>query len=285
MTVSTVPALPIELINSILLYCPRFTWITVSYVNSIYYEAATRLLYRDLVIDHWMVGTVKLFKTLIGKPALAAHVRSIIFVNQALFRQYTLVSMRTLLMKCLRSINGLLAFYTGLPGSCERLFGGCRFSLHTAHVRFNLDAALEKWLDSQSQIKDLAIFKEAMARGLGPFSLQPTSLPHLVKLRAPWPFIARIAPGRPIVIADIRYETPDDRIYTEAIPALAHTSAQLYRLKLNGPGLDLLRIFTAISRSAPDVFHLEVRVTRLDVVSLSYTPLSCSKRPTGCSSL
>jgi hypothetical protein len=202
------------------------------------------------------------------RPRLANHVRTLriidcwrstisILKNQPLGCG-PLLGMMSLLGKCFKSLTRLIALSMDLEGSCGRIFHGCTFQLLEVYLGFPLDCQLGFFLNGRLQIRILTFqYLQDITCHFPTFT--SASLPHLSVLRAQWPIVACLAPGRPLSRVDIHYIVEDDRIYTNAIPAL--TTARLSHLNLTGPTVDVQLLFEAISTYVPRLIELRVITT------------------------
>ena len=94
-------------------------------------------------------------------------------------------------MTCLRSLT-LLSF----SNSSKSVLDGCIFSLDTFTCEFTFSESLLKFLRSQPSLREAHFLTDFRSSELLDF--EPTCLPNLTRITAPYTWIPHILPGRPV---------------------------------------------------------------------------------------
>jgi hypothetical protein len=135
----TIPALPIESLSDILIFCDKNELATLSRVNSAFRDTANRYLYHSLPQDSSPYWFIRLLQSLASNPKLARYVRSFSF--HLLSNQLPLLCLFALLRRCFRSMTGVVVLYLSIPSDGIHIFRGS--SIHLRNHRNGLPHHLE----------------------------------------------------------------------------------------------------------------------------------------------
>ncbi|KAG2360277.1 hypothetical protein BDR07DRAFT_1360287 [Suillus spraguei] len=191
--------LPVEVLELIFSHLERHELIPVLGSNSIFHNAASRTVYRN-ISERSSVKALKLIKTLVSNATYSRHTRSIDldFTND-LITADTLCLLNRALQQ-LKSLTTLILDFSQTDSAADVawIFQGCSFSLTTFTSSMRCDHSLAKFLAMQPKITELCL------RGFNKeydFTLEPHALPKLEHFRTVLSYpslIGEVLRGRPV---------------------------------------------------------------------------------------
>jgi hypothetical protein len=180
-------SIPVDILRVILEHLDQDDLTRICLLNKICCSYSQDVLYRNidfpkipvchtLAQSTYLARRVRSFKTREEHPELAKALRN---------------------MTCLRSLT-LLSLYD----SSADVLDGCIFSLDTFTCRFPFSESLLKFLQNQPSLREAHFLTDSRFSKV--LDLEPTCLPNLTRITAPYAWIPHILPGRPVseVIAE-----------------------------------------------------------------------------------
>ena len=181
-------SIPVDILRAILEHLDRGDLAKICLLNKICCSCSQDILYRDIYLPRNLVC-----HTLAQSTLLARRVRS-----------FTMRCMHTELSKALRNMTCLRSLKLLIFDGSSNVLDGCTFNLDTFTCGFPYNDYLLKFLRSQPCLRE--------AHFLTPYSLpelldlEPTCIPNLTRITAPYTWLPYIVPGRPVSeIASIGY--------------------------------------------------------------------------------
>jgi hypothetical protein len=173
-------SIPVDILRIILEHLDRGDLARICLLNKICCSCSQDILYRNIYCPRTLIC-----HTLAQSTHLARRVRS-----------FTMKGMHPELAQALRSMTRLRRLTLLSVGDSSNVLDGCTFSLDTFTCTFSYDESLLNFLQSQPSLRE--------AHFLAPFSfpaltdVEPTCLPNLTRITAPYNWIPHIVPGRPV---------------------------------------------------------------------------------------
>jgi hypothetical protein len=276
-------SIPVDILRIILEHLDQDDLTRICLLNKICCSCSRDILYRNVYLPRILV-----YHTLVQSTHLARRVRSFTVkywhpeLAQALQN-----------MTCLRNLTLLSV---GEPPNV--LLDGCIFNLDTFTCEFSYDESLIKFLQSQPSLREAHFFSTPVCLPKL-LDLEPTCLPNLTRITAPYTWIPHILPGRPVSeVSSIRYmdENPVDfsiyalstvpiqkfsldyfllpnseRLLASTFPSLKHLRVDLY--------LELLSIQNVCVRFPFILFDNWILILRTCIIALSGLYRTCYKYP------
>ena len=232
--ITTMPSIPIDVLREILEHVNQSDLATLCRVNKICRSCSQDVLYRKIED-----GGAQVIQTLAQSTELARRVRS--FATKHLSPE---------LATALRNMSSLRRLDLEGYGDAS-ILDGCTFKLDSFDTTFPNSESLQKFLNSQPSLTDIAIWRDY--EPLPPFDER--YLPNLTRVTATPSLLRLLIPGRPvrqvIVLSRSSSDSTDLSFFT-----LSTTPIQ--KLRINGgmlypkPGSLLASVFF------PSLVHLEV---------------------------
>jgi hypothetical protein len=240
-------AIPVDVLREILEHVRKADLATLCRVNKICCSCSQDVLYREIeyevadVIQTLAQSTdlarrVRLFRACCDYPELATALR-----NMSLLRRLDLERIAD-----------------------ESILDGCTFKLDSFETTFPYSESLQKFLDSQPSLTDIAIWRDH--EPLPPFDEK--CLPNLTRVKAVPSLLRLLIPGRPvrqvIVLSPSSLDSTDLSYFTLSTTPIQKLYIR-YDMVYPKPGSLLVSIF-------PSLVHLEVyacNVEWIDRVRLS----------------
>jgi len=173
-------SIPVDILRIILGHLDQGDLTRMCLLNKICCSCSQDVLYRDLYFLNILVC-----HTLAQSTHLARRVRSFITSSQ---HPELAKALRN--MTCLRSLTLLNAYVS------SNVLDGCTFSLDTFSCGFPFDESLSKFLQSQLGLREAHFLTNFSLPEL--FDLEPTYLPNLMRITAPYTWLPHIVSGRPV---------------------------------------------------------------------------------------
>jgi hypothetical protein len=173
-------SIPIDTLRIILEHLDRGDLTRICLLNKICCSYSQDILYRDIYLPN-----IHVCHTLAQSTLLARRVRS-----------FTTMSEHRELSKALRNMTGLLSLTLLSNNGSSNVLDGCIFSLDTFTCRFSYSESLLKFLQSQPRLIEVHFLTYFCFPAL--LDLEPTYLPNLTRITAPYTWLPHIVPGRPV---------------------------------------------------------------------------------------
>jgi hypothetical protein len=174
-------SIPVDILSIILEHLDPGDLTKICLLNKICCSCSQDVLYRDIHFP----DTILVCDTLAQSTHLARRVRSFAIRNK---HPELAKALRN--MTCLRSLTLLINY------SSSNVLDGCIFSLNTFTCEFSYDKSLSKFLRSQPSLREAHFFTNFCYPEL--LDLEPTCLPNLTRITAPYNWLPHIVPGRPL---------------------------------------------------------------------------------------
>jgi hypothetical protein len=192
------PEISVDVLRDILDYVDKADLATMCRVSKIFCSCSQDVLYRDICVEE-SIGP-RVHHTLARSAHLARRVHSF----DSCYEDPDL-AMALQNMTSLRNLN--------LPtGIYMDIIDGCTFKLDSlgCYGVDNHNESFQRFISSQPSLKSVTFTMH-----LDPtLSLDATSLPNLTRIKATFPWLPHLIPGRPlnevILISYFSYETPTD---------------------------------------------------------------------------
>jgi hypothetical protein len=173
-------SIPVDILRAILEHLDPADLAKICLLNKICCSCSQDILYRDIyypniIICHTLAQSthlarrVRSFKTIGKHPELSKALRN---------------------MTCLRRLT--LLSNNGSPNVLD----GCIFSLDTFTCGFPYDESLLKFLQCQPSLREAHFLTYIRSPAL--LDVEPTCLPNLMRITAPYTWLPHIVPGRPV---------------------------------------------------------------------------------------
>jgi hypothetical protein len=172
--------IPVDILCVILGHLDRADLAKICRLSKICCSYSQDVLYRDLYFPDILIC-----HTLAQSTHLARRVRSF-----ATSREHPELAKALRNMTCLRSLE-LLG-----NNNSSNILDGCIFSLDTFTCRFPYNESLLKFIRSQPSLKRALFLTNFSFPKL--LDLEPTCLPNLTRITAPYTWLPQIVPGRPV---------------------------------------------------------------------------------------
>jgi hypothetical protein len=173
-------SIPVDILRAILEHLNRGDLTKICLLNKICCSCSQDVLYRDIDASSSLVCP-----TLAQSTHLARRVRS--FTTRGGHPELAKALQN---MTCLRSLTLLNV------SNSSNVLDGCIFSLDTFTCKFPYDESLLKFLRSQPSLREAHFLPYICFTGL--LDLEPTSLPNLSRITAPYSWLPNFVPGRPV---------------------------------------------------------------------------------------
>jgi hypothetical protein len=174
-------SIPVDILCIILEHLDQDDLTRMCLLNKICCSCSQDVLYRNIYLPKILVCD-----TLAQSTHLARRVRSFTVRGR---RRALAQALRN--MTCLRSLTLL-----GFTKSSKDVLDGCTFSLDTLTCKFQYDESLLKFLQSQPSLREAHFLIHLCFPKV--LDLEPTCLPNLSRITAPYTWLPHIVPGRPV---------------------------------------------------------------------------------------
>jgi len=172
-------SIPVDILRIILEHLDQGDLTRMCLLNKICCSCSQDILYRDIYLPRSL-----LCHTLAQSTHLARRVRS-----------FEIRREDPELANALRNMTRLRSL-TLLDVGSSNILDGCTFSLDTFTCRFPFDESLSKFLQSQPGLGGAHFLSHFGFPKLLDF--EPTCLPNLMRITAPYTWLPHIVPGRPV---------------------------------------------------------------------------------------
>jgi hypothetical protein len=231
--ITTMSAIPVDVLREILEHVRRADLPTLCRVNKIFCLCSQDVLYREIGFDD-----ADAIETLAQSTDLARRVRSFYYFGSC---PELATAMRN--MPSLRRLNLM-------HSSDVSILDGCTFKLDSFTCYFHNDESLQKFLNSQPSITNLAIWADR--EPCTPFDER--CLPNLTRVKATHSWLGELIPGRPVtkvsVLSTLDIDSTDWSFFTLSTTPIQKLSFHFTRLYPKSVSL-LVSIF-------PSLVHLYV---------------------------
>jgi hypothetical protein len=173
-------SIPVDILRAILEYLDRGDLTKICLLNKICCSCSQDILYRNIDFPKILV-----YHTLAQSTHLARRVRS-----------FTMRGGHPELAKALRNMTHLRSLTLLCIYDSSNVLDGCIFSLDTFICEFPNDESLSKFLRSQPSLREASFLTPYRFPMLLDF--EPTCLPNLTRITAPYTWLPHIVPGRPV---------------------------------------------------------------------------------------
>jgi F-box domain len=228
---TTMPSIPIDVLREILEHVRKADLVTLCRVNKICCSCSQDVLYRR--IDYEVADVIQ---TLAQSTDLARRVRS--------FRTiYSPPELAT----ALRNMSSLrILYFNGVRDAS--ILDGCTFKLESFFCDFQSSESLQKFLNGQPSLTNLAIWRDY--EPLPPFDER--YLPNLTRVIANPSWLRILIPGRPV-----REVTMRSASSTDSIDFFTLSTTPIQKLKIN---FDILysKPVSLLVSILPSLMHLEL---------------------------
>jgi hypothetical protein len=171
-------SIPVDILRAILEHLDRGDLAKICLLNKICCSCSQDILYRNIDFPRILVC-----RTLAQSTHLARRVRS-----------FTVRNTHRELAKALRNMTCLRSLTLLNVDISSNVLDGCLFSLDTFTSGFSYDESLLKFLQSQPSLREAHFVTSFYS----PELLEPTCLPNLSRITAPYTWLPYIVPGRPV---------------------------------------------------------------------------------------
>jgi hypothetical protein len=232
-------SIPVDILRIILEHLDRGDLAKICLLNKICCSCSQDILYRDIDFPRRLVC-----HTLAQSTHLARRVRSFKIRNE---HPELAKALRN--MTCLRSLT-LLDVYDS-----SDVLDGCIFSLDTFTCDFPYIESLLKFLQSQPSLREAHFLINFFYPKLLDF--EPTCLPNLSRITAPYTWLPHIVPGRPVSeVASTDYPRDENQVDFSFI-ALSTVPIQklaIHYLLFPNPELLLASKFPSLTHLRVDLY-------------------------------
>jgi hypothetical protein len=231
-------SIPVDILRVILEHLDRGDLTKICLLNKICCSCSQDILYRDIFFPNILVC-----HTLAQSTHLATRVRS-----------FTTRRGHPELAKALQNMTRLRSL-TLLSVDSSNIFDGCIFSLDTFTCGFPYKKSLLKFLQSQPSLTEahfLAFFGFPEI-----LDVEPTFLPNLTRITAPYAWLPQIVPGRAVSeVTSIGYpseRSPFDLSFY-ALSTVPIQKLAIHYLLFSNSELLLASIFPSLSHLKVDIY-------------------------------
>ena len=231
-------SIPVDILRAILEHLDQDDLAKISLLNKICCSCSQDILYRDIYFPNILVC-----HTLAQSTHLARRVRS--FTTSS---QHPELANALRNMTCLRLLT---LFDVDYP---PNVLDGCIFSLDTIACGFPCDESLLKFLRSQPGLREAHFMSYSCFPDL--FNFEPTCLPNLTRITAPYTWLPHIVPGRPVSdVVSIGYLQDGDPVDFSyyALSTVPIQKLEISHLLFPNSELILTSIFPSLTHLAVDV--------------------------------
>jgi hypothetical protein len=173
-------SIPVDILLIILEHLDQGDLTRICLLNKICCSCSRDILYRDLYYPNIIVC-----HTLAQSKHLARRVRSFATMGE-----------HSELANALRNMTGLLSLTLLIFDGSSNVLDGCTFNLDTFTCGFPYNDSLLKFLQSQPSLREAHFLTSSGFPKL--LNLEPTCLPNLTRITAPYTWLPHIVPGRPV---------------------------------------------------------------------------------------
>ena len=173
-------SIPVDILRIVLEQLNRDDLTRICLLNKICCSCSQDILYRNIYFPRILV-----YHTLAQSTHLARRVRS-----------FTTRDKHPELAKALQNMTCLRSLTFWSVDDYSNVLDGCTFNLDTFTGGFHYDESLLKFLQSQPSLREAHFTTIFCFPAL--LDVEPTCLPNLTRITAPYTWLPHIVPGRPV---------------------------------------------------------------------------------------